>query len=65
MRVIARRPLLATCIATALLAACQHTAVPAPGPATPAPAATATYAQQKAPTPAQANPDSLLTQFSG
>ena len=48
MRVIARRPLLATCIATVLLAACQRTAVPAPGTATPAPAAPASYAQQHA-----------------
>lgn len=48
MRTIARRPLLATCIASALLAACQHTSAPAAPASTSAPAATASYAQQHA-----------------
>ncbi|HZV24177.1 MAG TPA: Zn-dependent hydrolase [Luteimonas sp.] len=47
MRAIARHPLLATCIASALLAACQHAAAPAPAAPTPV-ATTASYAQQHA-----------------
>ena len=48
MRTLARRPLLAACIATALLAACQHAPVPEATASTPAPVASASYAQQHA-----------------
>jgi hypothetical protein len=48
MRTFARRPLLASCIASALLAACQHASVPPAPASTPAPVASTSYAQQHA-----------------